>query len=187
MTSLPSFRFVADWQRLPDAAATSVLDFWHRERANVEGRTALQRVREVATRVLTPGDELAAVSTAGVRTIPRLGQPMYYYRCFAGAAWRGHVPMRALIHHTYMQLDAWARTHDFPCIGLLLELENTGFQRTLQRAYWPMTPELGFSFIGRSAKGQDLRVCYFRGARLHGRIPQRSRAHSRLPAHLANS
>lgn len=173
MAASAGFRFIADWQDLSDADANSVLDFWHREHANVEGAVATRRVHQVVTRVLAPDGAIAAVSTAGVRTIPRLGQPMYYYRCFVGAAWRGHALMRPLIHHTYVQLDAWSRAHGFPCIGLLLELENAGFKRTLQRAYWPMTPGLGFSFIGRSAKGLDLRVCYFQGARLHGRPQHR--------------
>ena len=159
---------MADWQRLSDADAAAIIEFWRTEDA-VRDVLRAPRVREVATRVLAPDGQLVAVSTAGVRTIPRLQQPMYYYRCFVAARWRNHALMRPLIHHTYNQLDAWAREHDYPCIGMLLELENAGFSRTLQRAYWPMTRELGFSYIGRSMRGLDLRVCYFQGARLQPR------------------
>ncbi len=163
MPQRPVFHFCPAWQQMDDAAADSVRAFWNREHANVAGPESLRRVQQVVVRVLTADDELAAVSTAEPRTIPRLMQPMFYYRCFVGAAWRDGKLVRPLLRHSFDALETWARGHGFPCIGVLLELENEGFARTLQRARWP---DVDFSFIGRSRKGQDLRVRYFRGARL---------------------
>lgn len=56
------------------------------ENSHVEGAEVGQRVQQVVARVLTGNGELAAVSTAVPRTILRLMQPTYYYRCFIGAA-----------------------------------------------------------------------------------------------------
>lgn len=161
-----SFRYLDSWQCLEDADAESIREFWLREKANVEGESAERRVQEVVVRVLTDDGKLVAVSTAQPRTIPRLMQPMYYYRCFVGAEWRSHKLLRPLLRHSVDALESWAREHDFPCIGVLLELENAGFARTLQRAHWFGTD---FTFIGRSVRGLDLRVHYFRGARLKTR------------------
>jgi hypothetical protein len=97
------------------------------------------------------------------KVLPRLGQPMYYYRCFVGRAWRTRGVARTLLRHAQKVLETYARENDYPCIGMLLELENEGFSDTLRRAHWT---GLGFSYIGVSPRGLDLRVWYFRGARL---------------------
>lgn len=163
MPPAPPFRYLVDWQALNAADAESIRAFWLREQANVEGDEAARRVQQTIVRVLNADGELVAVSTAAPKTIPRLLQPMYYYRCFVGEAWRDRKLARPLLRHSFDVLEQWAREHQFPCIGMLLELENTGFARTLQRARWP---DVDFSFIGRSQRGLDLRVRYFRGARL---------------------
>jgi hypothetical protein len=80
-----------------------------------------------------------------------------------GKAWRTERLLRPLMRHTQKVLEAYARENDYPCIGMLLELENQGFSDTLRRAHWT---GIGFSYIGVSPRGLDLRVWYFRGARL---------------------
>lgn len=166
MPSKPPFQYLVDWQALDGDAAESIRAFWLREHANVEGAEAERRVQQTIVRVLNTDGELVAVSTAEPKTIPRLWQPMYYYRCFVGEAWRDRKLARPLLRHSFDALETWAREHHFPCIGMLLELENTGFARTLQRARWA---DVDFSFIGRSRRGLDLRVRYFRGAKLKTR------------------
>lgn len=169
MPKQDAFRYLDTWQALADADADAIRAFWLREQANVDGPEAIRRAQQVVVRVLAANDELVALSTVESRTIPRLLQPMYYYRCFVAAAWRDHKLLRPLLCRSFEVLNAWARGHDYPCLGVLLELENEGFTRTLQRAQWRVSPEVGFTFIGRSHKGQDLRVCYFPGARLKTR------------------
>jgi hypothetical protein len=91
-----------------------------------------------------------------------------------GKAWRSSKLVRPLLRHTQKVLEKHARAHDYPCIGILLELENEGFADTLRWARWP---GVDFSYIGVSPRGLELRVWYFRGAllktpeqvaRLHG-------------------
>lgn len=158
--------FIDAWQCTTAGDAEEVIAFWSREHANVSGERAAQRVKELVVRVMADNGELVAISTAEPRIIPRLGQPMYYYRCFVGAAWRDGSLVRPLLRRSFDVLDRWAREHEFPCIGVLLELENPGFTQTLQQAYWTGSQ---FSFIGRSRRGLDLRIRYFRGAQLKAR------------------
>ncbi|HET7561951.1 MAG TPA: hypothetical protein VFJ87_06185 [Rhodanobacteraceae bacterium] len=180
MPSKPPFRYVVDWPHVDTDAAESIRAFWLREQANVEGAEAERRVQQSIMRVLNADGELVAVSTAEPKTIPRLLQPMYYYRCFIGAAWRDRKLARPLLRHSFDALEDWARAHGFPCIGVLLELENAGFARTLQQAHWSGTD---FTFIGRSRRGLDLRVRYFRGAKLKTR--QEVVAAQRTPGNAA--
>jgi hypothetical protein len=163
MTARHDYRFVTDWQSLDAATGAAIRDFWLRVQANVEGDEATRRLGEVVVHVVDENGEVAAVATVATKILPRLGQPMYYYRCFVGKAWRAHKLVRPLLRRTQKVLEKYAREHDYPCIGILLELENAGFADTLRWAQWP---GVGFSYIGVSPRGLELRVWYFRGARL---------------------
>lgn len=168
MPSSTPLTYLDSWQCMTPAEAQAVQAFWLRENAHVEGAEAERRVREVVVRVVAPDGQLVAVATAQPRLIPRLMQPMYYYRCFVGAAWRSGRTrhLRTLLLKAIDVLEEWASTRGFPCIGVVLELENDGFANALQRAYWSNGSRNGFTFIGRSARGLDMRVRYFAGARL---------------------
>lgn len=163
MADRHSYQTITDWQRLDAETGDAIRAFWLREQANVAGDEATRRLAEVVAHVVDEQGRLAAVATATPKVLPRLGQPLYYYRCFVGKAWRASKLVRPLLRHTQKILEAYAREHDYPCIGILLELENEGFADTLRWAHWS---GVGFSYIGISPRGLDLRVWYFRGARL---------------------
>lgn len=140
------FHTITDWQRHDPALGDAIRAFWLREHANVEGDEATRRLTQVVAHVVDENGELAAVATVTPKILPRLGQPMYYYRCFVGEAWRSTKLVLRLLRHTQHVLEAYAGSHDFPCIGILLELENPGFARALRWANWP---GLNFAYIGR--------------------------------------
>lgn len=163
MVDRHSHRIITDWHRLDAATGEAIRAFWVRERANVVGEEATRRLAEVVAHVVDEQGRLAAVATATPKILPRLGQPLYYYRCFVGREWRTRKLVRPLLRHAQNVLETCARANGYPCIGVLLELENQGFADTLRWAHWP---GIGFSYIGVSPRGLDLRVWYFRGARL---------------------
>ncbi|MGH8213430.1 MAG: hypothetical protein ACREPP_09410 [Rhodanobacteraceae bacterium] len=160
---MADYRYVSDWMQLDPAMGEAIRAFWLREQANVEGERATQRLNEVVAHVLDANGELAGVSTATPQILPRLGQPLYYYRCFLGKKWRSSKLVRPLLRYTQNVLEGYARANGYPCIGVLLELENEGFADTLRWAHWP---GIDFSYIGVSPRGLELRVWYFRGAKL---------------------
>jgi hypothetical protein len=160
---MADYRYVTDWMRLDPAMGEAIRAFWLREQANVAGERATQRLNEVVAHVLDANGELTAVSTATAQILPRLGQPLYYYRCFVGRQWRSSKLVRPLLRYTQKILEDYARANAYPCIGVLLELENEGFAETLRWAHWP---GIGFSYIGVSPRGLELRLWYFRGAKL---------------------
>ena len=155
--------FVTDWQCLDLADGEAICAFWTREGANVEGFEAQRRLREVVAHVVTEDGQIAAVATVTPKILPRLGQPMYAFRCFIGSAWRKSTLPRSLVNLTEDVLDPYARERGFPCIGVMLELENEGFRKSLRRAHWS---DMKMTYIGQNSIGQDVRVWYFPGARL---------------------
>lgn len=163
MADRHKYQTITDWQHLDPATADAIRAFWLREQANVQGDEATRRLSQVVAHVVDDHGELVALSTVVPKVLPRLGQPMYYYRTFVGKAGRSSKLIRPLLRHTQTVLEQYARANDYPCIGILLELENKGFGGALRWANWH---GVDFSYIGISPRGLELRVWYFRGAKL---------------------
>jgi len=164
----PTFNFVTHWPQGMPKDGAAVLEFWRRENAIGDEAQAQQRLREVVLHACAETGEVAGVCTAIPITLPRLGQPMYYYRCFIGQDWRNTRLVMRMLRRAQMVLEDYARANDYPCVGILLELENKRFSQMLRMPVW-INP--GFTYIGRSQRGLDLRVHYFRGARLKQTAP----------------
>ena len=158
-----AFSYVAHWQSESTDNDAKVTEFWKSEGALANDVKADERLRQVILHAETSEGEIAAVSTAVPLTLPRLGQPMYYFRCFVGKKWRKTRLVFRVLNRSSEILEDYARSHNFPCIGVLLELENARFADTLQQPVWPTTR---FVYIGKSQRNLDLRVRYFKGARL---------------------
>jgi len=161
--SATRFEYVPHWDGAASPQADSdVIAFWQREGALANDSKAEDRLKQIVLHA-RDGDEVAAVCTVLPLTLPRLGQPMYYYRCFIGKRWRHTRLVFKLLIRAFEVLEDYARRHDFPCIGVVLELENARFGETLRAPVWPSTK---FVYVGKSGRNLDLRLRYFRGARL---------------------
>lgn len=163
MTENHRFRFITDWQRLDDATADAIREFWVREDAKVEGEAASRRLHEVVVHAVDSQGGLAAVATVEAVVVPKLGQPMYGFRCFVGHAWRDSTLPRSLLRHSQQVLEPYAHERGYPCLGILAELENPGFEQSLRRAFWA---GVNFTYIGRGSNGVQQRIWYFPRARL---------------------
>ena len=159
------------WDKLGPALQKTVAEAWE---SIVD---AQRRLAQVAMIARDGNGEIAAVSTALPMLPPRFGQPMYYFRAFIAPAWRTSKLVRDITNRSCEYLEAFARERDFPCIGVLLELENDGFYRALRKPVWH-NPR--FYYAGRSERGLEVRVFYFAGARLKSAEQVRQ---IRLPAH----
>ena len=163
---LPSdgrFRFVTDWPAVDAEDGAQIRAFWVREGALADDGSIDKRLPQVVMHACAADGTVAAVCTALPVTPARLGQPMYYWRTFVGTQWRDTTLVMSLLKRSCAVLEAHARANDFPCIGVLLELENDRFRERGRMATW-WNPR--FTYIGRSERGLDLRVLYFRGSRL---------------------
>jgi len=157
------FQFVPHWKIENDDNDNAVMAFWKSENAVPDETKAKERLKQVVLHARDASGAVAGVCTVMSIQHPRLGQPMYYYRCFIGKAWRKTRLVFTMLVRAFDTLEADAREHDFPCIGMVLELENARFGKTLRAPVWQST---GFTYIGISQRNLDLRVRYFRGARL---------------------
>ena len=158
-----TFTFVVDWPAPSAESGEALRAFWMREGAFNDEAQMKARLPQVVMHALTPDGEVAGVCTAIVMTPPHLAQPVYYWRTFVGKAWRSTPLVMMLLKRSCVLLEEYARDNDYPCIGILLELENNRFKEKGRTAVW-WNPR--FVYIGRSQRGLDLRVFYFKGAKL---------------------
>ena len=114
------------------------------------------------------------------RVVPRLRQPMYYYRNFIAEGARGQQLAPLFLEQSKQALQDYNLGLSKPlCLGLILEIENKRLAAEHNEAQWK---ETGFTFIGYSPKGLTLRVWYFEGVRLFAPAPLKKPARQRVAA-----
>lgn len=161
---MPTFTYHHGWDGLLNAQEENdLVAFWLREGALNDERHARQRLDQVVLLARDAEEQVAGVCTAVAQTPPEIGQPLYYYRSFIGRDWRQTRLVYNLIRHARTLLENYARANGWPCIGMLLELENRRFG---EKGRMPVWPHLDLTYIGKSQRGFELRVHYFKGARL---------------------
>jgi hypothetical protein len=162
MSTAPAFVFSAGWQSLADGDADALREFWLAEGAFTDASQIEQRLPQVIC-LARDGDQVAGVCTAVAVTPANFGQPMYYFRVFIGKRWRSTRLVGLMWLRARDILETFARANGFPCIGILVELENAGFREKGRRPVWP---GLDLTYIGKSPRGLETRVYFFRGARM---------------------
>ena len=153
---------VVAWQALAPQDGTAIQQFWLERGALRDAAAAQQRLPQVVAFARAEAGPVA-VCTAYPAVHPQFGQAFYHLRMFIEpSARRGRLVVR-LLRAAVRVLETYARQREFPCIGVLLELENRSFRRILRAPVWKLVP---FVFAGVDRRGIELRVLYFRGARL---------------------
>lgn len=150
------------WRNVTPALQAELASFWLEHGALADCAAAEQRALQ-AVAIARDGDgRLWGVSTATVRLLPRLRQPVYYYRQFFAPTHRGQGAARAFTLQARAVLERHNASLPAPeAIGVLLEFENRALA-----AQFPHSIEDGFAFIGFSPQGHPLRLSYFEGVRL---------------------
>jgi hypothetical protein len=155
---------VSAWQQLTPALEEELVDFWLEQQVFAGDVPARARAREVVCIGRAADGRIAGVCSASPRIVARLRERLYYYRSFVRPAdRRGGLAINLLLSAKQV-LEAHEASLASPqCVGVILEIENRELADYHNQAYWHLT---GFSFIGYSPRGLDLRTWYFEGARL---------------------
>ncbi|WP_133501400.1 hypothetical protein [Cognatilysobacter terrigena] len=162
---------VALWKRVTPQVQDELVEFWLRHRALPSREVAEQRAQQAVAIGRDDDGAIWGVSTASLRVLPRLRQPVYAYRQFFAASHRGRGAAREFAIASRAILEAYNASLAAPeSLGVLLEFEN----RDLGARYTGAV-ESGFVFIGYSPRGFAQRISYFDGAQL---------AHVGLPAQV---
>ncbi|MFL6592450.1 MAG: hypothetical protein ACJ8GK_07060 [Luteimonas sp.] len=152
------------WKRVTPELEAELLDFWQRHHAIGDRARARQRVPQAVCIARDEAGDVCAVSTAVVRVLPRIGEPLYYFRLFFAKAVRGQGQVVPMFNRARAVLQDYNASLPQPeSIGMLVELESRHLSAEHRRAH---VDEGDSYFVGYSLRGLQLRVSYFQGALL---------------------
>ena len=173
------------WNALSPELATELVAFWRDQNAIQNEAAATRRTEQVVCVARDADGALCGVATAIVKVLPRLRQPMYYYRQFFAKALRGqHQELVFFQRAKQILQDYNAGLGKAESLGILLEVENAKIAAAYKRAH---VPGFDATFIGYSPRGLQLRVSYFDNAVLLAPTPLRAPAAVAAGARGANA
>lgn len=150
------------WKQVTPELKAELLAMWEASQAMRNPALADARAEQAVCVARDEQGRICAVGTAVVRVLPRLRQPMYYYRQFFAQDVRGQKQTFPFFERARSVLQEYNAGLEKPeSIGVLIELEN----QQLSTRY-NIAQGLSTTFIGYSPRGFQLRVAYFEGATL---------------------
>jgi len=161
---MSDFDYINVWgSELLASLKEEIVSFWIDNNAMSEGdaRQRISQVGFVAKHRET--DKVAAVLSVFETLSPRIKKNFYAYRIFVGEQFRKqHLAGRVLnlANAFFEQQFLLGKTEN---VGLLIVSENKQFNAYRNEAVWPAT---GFTFIGYTPDGSQIRLKYFREARI---------------------
>lgn len=165
------FAIVPVWRQVGPDLRDELVAFWQRNAAIPDPAKAAARAAQAVCIGRDEDGAICAVGTAVVSVLPRMRQPMYFYRQFFAPGLRGQRRGIPFLNEARRVLEAYNATLPVPeALGVLLELENQQVAANHTRAY---EPHADSTFIGYSPRGFQLRVSYFADARLQPPRPVR--------------
>jgi hypothetical protein len=150
------------WKQVTPDLEAELLGMWQRNNALRDPALAAARAAQAVCIARDEQGQAIAVGTAVLRVLPRLRQPMYYYRQFFARELRGRAQAVPFFERAKDILEAYNAALPAPeSLGVLLELENPQLAARYDMAQGALT-----TFIGYSPRGLQLRGSYFSGATL---------------------
>jgi hypothetical protein len=157
-----SFEITPVWRDVSPELNAELVAFWMRHGALADPARAALRANQAVLVIRNAEGALVGVGTALLRIIPRLRQPTYYYRQFFAPEFRGQKEAVPVFQRAVEILEAANQARP-ESLGVLLELENAQLDGRFDSAVEPRT---GATFIGYSPRGFQLKVVYFKDAKL---------------------
>jgi hypothetical protein len=158
------FDVIPVWKQVTPELKAELVAFWTSHKAIGDPARAAARTDQAICIARDADGAICAVGTALIRVLPRLLQPMYYFRLFFAKSVRGQQQMPAFFNRCREVLQAYNASLPKPeSLGVLTELES-GFLATFYKQVH--VAEMNSTFIGYSPRGLQLRVSYFDGATL---------------------
>lgn len=158
------FEILPVWKNTIPELCNELVDLWDRNNAIPDPYKAVARARQAVCIARDASGAICGVGTAVVRVLPRLRQPMYYYRQFFAPEFRGRKQTIPFFNGARQVLQDYnAGLAEPEALGVLLELESKLLATFYTRVH---EPAANSTFIGYSPRGLQLRVSYFDDARL---------------------
>ncbi|HEY4529271.1 MAG TPA: hypothetical protein VIG97_02915 [Luteimonas sp.] len=160
-----SLEIVPVWKQVTPELSSELIALWARNRALPDPTKAAERASQaVAIGRDTETGAIWGVGTALLGIVPSFGQPTYLYRQFFDVGVRGLKQTEPFLRCVRETLEGYNASLPKPeSVGIMFEMQNDGLTNRYQDMY---QAEGDAHFIGWSPRGRQLRMIYFKGARI---------------------
>ena len=160
-----SLEIVPVWKQVTPELSSELIAMWARNRALPDPTKAAERAAQaVAVGRDTETGALWGVGTAVLGIVPSFGQPTYLYRQFFDVGARGLKQTMPFLNCIRDTLEAYNASLPKPeSVGVMFELQNDALSERCRVLY---QEEARAHFIGWSPRGRQLRMMYFKGAKI---------------------
>ena len=166
MTTIDAVSTSWVWEKMDADLANAIVAFWLREgalRNEEKARARLPQVTMVAWDNRDKEKNIVAVASMEIKHSPILENNFCFCRQFVTASLRQSGLATRIGVEVYNFLEAEFLKGKLDAKGLILEFENEFLNAELKSA---VLNHLPFVYFGHNTKGQQMRVCYFKGAKV---------------------
>jgi len=149
--------------KLDQDLAGELIGVWKKHNLLAESESGNTRVKQVVMVVRNKNHEIIGISTAYPIQVEQLKNKLFAFRCMLVPEYRYPGLLTKLTVMTRDFLEEVHLTYDPYCIGIITEVQNTKLNDHRKEAVYPGS---GFTFIGYSKKGFQIRVYYFKCAKI---------------------
>ncbi len=154
---------VQAWRRDDPRCVADAKSFWRE--IGMPDDVAEERAAELCVVAYLDG-RLAGVSTARLGDFPPLKGRFAHLRCAVSPAARRKDVAARIIGHTRTVLEAWAADHPQEnLLGMVAILQSGELREKQREPIWPIYG-IDLTLIGYTPRGEQVRVGWFRHARL---------------------
>ncbi len=143
--------------------AGELIDVWTNNNLLREGESGKERAKQVVLIVRNENQKIIGISTAYPIHVEQLKNKLFAFRCMLVPEYRYPGLLTKLTVKTRDYLEDIHSSYDPYCIGIFTEIQNTKLNDHRKEAVYPGS---GFTFIGYSNKGFQIRVYYFKGVKI---------------------
>jgi hypothetical protein len=161
---LQGFEINNVWMNVNPELESEIIDFWSAHRMLSPEVDARERAREVVLTVRHSG-KIVGLTSSGVVKYHQLNDNIFFlFRMIVLPEFRVPGIESKLIVATQQILEAFSEKQTTNrCIGMLTFVENPQLIAKRREAVWPASKMV---FIGNDKAGRQIRVYYFKGARI---------------------
>lgn len=157
------FEFENQWISQSATTRQEVMAFWNANKLLKPGVSGEERAKEIVWVVRNASRKVIAVSTAFKAHFKQLNNNFYVFRCAIAPDSRGPGLMSKILVETRDFLESIHKKDPEPCVGLMTFVENPTINKGRREAVWPASKMV---YMGETPDGKQIRVYYFKGARI---------------------
>ena len=159
-----SMELVPVWKKVTPELSSELIAMWARNGALPDPTKAAERAQQAVAVGRDGEGRIWGVGTAVLGIVPSFGQPTYLYRQFFDVGARGLKQTMPFLNAIRDTLEAHNASLPKPeSVGVMIELQNDEMAVRYQDMY---EAEAKAHFIGWSPRGRQMRMMYFKDARI---------------------